>query len=859
MEEIDHFILAEEIEPYAVLPGLLSGPALNAVRAYIASYTAEGDTILDPFAHTDGAARVALKLGRKAILSDLSPITTFAARTLHSTITEQQMAYSLVRLAEGTKLDTSLREHICELYASVCPSCQGPVTVSHFVWSRDENKPIAKSYFCPLCQPTGGSERLATEPASQRDIEVAHRFEPKGFHYWFVLDRLKPSAGAQMALSKQALDMYTPRNLYALVTILMQIESAFDNPLQQDFLKLVLLDCMDRCAKTNVINAAAHAARSTPTPEPSRLRVPARFMERNVWETFEGMHRLLASQILLRRQEGYASRVASHVEQITWRGPSHSTNQLPNLYITQEMARYLTNEIPEGSVDLVITEPPRPERMEYLALSYVWSGWLFGSGRTQIFEHVHATRAKADWHAYFKASVSSLRGLSHAVREDGAIVLSFSSRDLTRCIALILAGVSAGLRLRRVLHLPAEGADTRDGPFPSKRMDDYVLEFRRVSSTNSSRRGTHTPATVSPRTPPVEPKAHKVPDLEHAFLAAVMHSAKALLSRRGEPTQYRWIVLACYEHLATEGLLNDALATFREEEDVFGTVRQFTDEIVHRCLRSHFLRVSEEDGPASEALWWLSRRPVGVVPISDQVEMAVYNILSTSKRTTKESIAQTIFGLFSGLLTPETGWIEDCIDSYATRDAFSNLLLRPEDSLAQRTLEHNEMVATLAQLGHEFGFKVWIGQKLHKAKRNGETLASLLSEAERNFGPESLLGGPNAAQIDVVWYEYGKHIYTFDVEWTTAFSEPVTTRGQSSQPVRRFLVVPEERVPLIHAKLARYPWLRKAIEEAPWEFIKFRHLAAFAKAETERSEFSLNKIAGLNPPVEQDAAQLRLL
>ncbi|MCL5959738.1 MAG: hypothetical protein M1358_10580 [Chloroflexi bacterium] len=239
--------------------------------------------------------------------------------------------------------------------------------------------------------------------------------------------------------------------------------------------------------------------------------------------------------------------------------------------------------------------------------------------------------------------------------------------------------------------------------------------------------------------------------------------------------------------------------------------------------------------------------------------MAVYNVLGTSEGTTKEAVIRSILGLFAGPLAPDQGWIEDCIESYAKHDGSRNLILRTEDALKTRTQEHNQMVAALVQLGHEFGFRVWISRDQQRAEWSGKPLAALLADTERNFGPESLLGGLNSPQIDVVWYGQGKLTYVFQVEWTTVFGDALLAADHSTPSVRRFLVVPEERVSLISAKLARYPWMSRAIGETGWEFVKYQHLMASMANEQERNLFGFGKIVGLRPPIEQSTAQLKLL
>jgi hypothetical protein len=122
-------------------------------------------------------------------------------------------------------------------------------------------------------------------------------------------------------------------------------------------------------------------------------------------------------------------------------------------------------------------------------------------------------------------------------------------------------------------------------------------------------------------------------------------------------------------------------------------------------------------------------------------------------------------------------------------------------------------------------------------------------------GPQEVL-----EEVDCIWYVRGRGAFLFDVEWMAAFDEPVVRRGpriETSDALVRFLVLPDERVPLARLRLERSPTLRKRLEEDNWHILRWssvRHLHASERA----SLASLAPLLGLDPQVERSEDQMAL-
>ena len=85
--------------------------ASNVVAEYIEHYTQTGDTVADPFCGTGVTAIEALRLGRKAVVSDINPLASF--------ITEQNCRKISIEaaLAEFDALESLVKPEIVQYYA----------------------------------------------------------------------------------------------------------------------------------------------------------------------------------------------------------------------------------------------------------------------------------------------------------------------------------------------------------------------------------------------------------------------------------------------------------------------------------------------------------------------------------------------------------------------------------------------------------------------------------------------------------------------------------------------------------------------------------------------------------------------
>ena len=825
--DIAHFIPPEDSTFPGALGRFLSPMPANVMEAYISSYTAPGDVVLDPFAHTDSLARSAANLGRRAILSDLNPLTAFVARTTLLPVTGHEIQLAVTRIAAGKQAEETLSAHLDGLYATYCPHCGAQAVASEFLWERRVNGPVAKRCLCTACAGERGREPRVG-PVTAEDLDRLRAIEPRGFHYWFLTDRLARGGEEHAELAEQMLALYTPRNAYALATLLRHIEGSGLGPNMQSVLKLALLDCLCACSRLE----PEHPADGSTTE--IDLKPPSHYRERNVWRWFTDACRTLQRRFELRGAEASPPRLAASVERLLAPSEYSRLGNPPNTVVLDKAARALHKHVPADAVSLVLAAPPGPAHGQFLCLSYLWTGWLFGAEHVKAIEQIPCSRRPMDWGAYYRALGGALRGFGPSLREGAAVVFLVEASSHRQCEAIVLSGVAAGLELRRVLCQPKERKEAAN---PEK-ATRYQVEFRKPP------RGQIRSFVAA---------AGRAVAVETAVRRETEQAVRDVLALRAEPTPSVWLRAGVLEHLGRTGLLFDLLAA-REFDGlaVAELVARETEDALERAKRRRVVVAVV----APDKTWELARPPHDAPALGDRVEWAVYNLLSTSRATTIQNAQRVIYGLFPGHATPDAGWVEECVCAYARQRPDGTWALREEDRLATRLDQHTALVSTLVALGRRFGYRIWVGREEQKRPLAGRRLGDLLDKFERFASPATLFGGPQAADVDVIWYDEGLSLWLFEVEWTAMLHLPVIGRRLPAKG-RRFLVVADERAPLIKSRLRRAPWLAHHIRLDGWHFVKYSQLLSFAAA-TDCTPQALGSIVGLETESVSTQGQLDL-
>ena len=166
-----------------------------------------------------------------------------------------------------------------------------------------------------------------------------------------------------------------------------------------------------------------------------------------------------------------------------------------------------------------------------------------------------------------------------------------------------------------------------------------------------------------------------------------------------------------------------------------------------------------------------------------QWEKAVIGVLTRNYQITYDDIIQEIFIKFPNSLTPDTSDIKTVLETYAEKIKGGKWRLKP--LVRQRENEHDSIVENVCILGEKCGFEVY-----------GDT-TKRRSKLTFNFPKRNI---ERIQEIDALWYKDGKIQYAFEVENSTGNTEAIVRGANITYPVKRIIIIPEERESLLLKK-----------------------------------------------------------
>jgi hypothetical protein len=553
---------------------------------------------------------------------------------------------AVAHLGDSLKQGIPLRSYLEGLYSTTCPACLRPAVADFFVWDREQDAPAEKHVRCSGCDWDGRADVGTEDRARLASVPVQE------MHYHYVLDRVAPRGqdGAIRTRLESLLQLYSPRNLYALAELTRKIEGFFPGGPQHQALTIMLLDCLDRCSSLAPVPGSKARQRG--------LSRPRRFVERNVWHAFE------EAIGRLRGHPGSETLTLSDtLEEFQTLGPDWDG------LVAEGLVRDLPRYVPPRYIHLIVLSPPALDSAVW-SLSYLWAAWLLGAEAAAPLRPLLRQRTP-DPAWYARVMSGSMRTLAGLLRDEGRLVLVLTGQRPVVVEALLLAASSARLG---VASLVQSGSN-------------YRLEL--------------TP--TFPELPPAgEDRAVAVSEV--AFEAQIREAAVAAACEairvRGEPLPWPTLHAAIYKCLAEVGLL----ARTQDSEETAPSGLDFVAEQVESALEDASLeRVEKRDD--GETLWWLTDPSGAESPLSDRVEVAAYEILRDSLSMKEADFDISIFEQFPGILTPEAELVAVCLRAYGAESSPGYWQIRSEDLREARRAERETMIRSLLALGEKLGYR----------------------------------------------------------------------------------------------------------------------------------------------------------
>ncbi len=767
---------------------------LSLAETFAGAYAPHRGLVLDPLAHPASAADAAERADRRGIARSREPLGAWARGVVANAPASDEIIAAFERVADSALIGTPHRVAMRELYGSRCATCRAPVVVEAFLWERDAPVPSKKAFRCGVCARDGRA--LLIEPVDQDDEERTRRLEPRGMAYWQFVERFGPDPAAA-ALGESVASLYTPRNVTALMATLRAIETAADaSPEAQALLRLCLLETIVSGSRLNAV--AGHGAPLRIEKGRARRGHAAQTRETNVWLEYERTVREL---------------VAWLVQQ-----PARSRNVV---------------ELEAGDADLVLCQAPVEDPLG--GWSTVASALLLGAKTLRPIETGEGRLASRE--RLLRQLRAALIEGHRASASGAAAVVYVPHADAATLAAVVLAGAGAGYRLRTILYqrdaLP--GAYGAGAAAATCDFDRDVPLLRDQSTADGAQ-------------------------IEDAIRDGVRDAFLA----RGEPIREDLAASAALQALSAEALLAPlALARAGGVSELELFLDHFRSALADG-RRNGLQKVTLSTDP--EEIAYVVKDANDASPLDDRVEWAVWGVLSATREVDTRSLLKRTYALFRGVETPDRELIERCIASYAVQSEEGRWRLADVDALVARQASQAQVVADLIDAGHRLGFKVHVGRDLQRRaapashQERGRTLVELMTDAERLSGPAKSVRGPADALafVDCVWYDRGRMVFLWQVEWTARLHRSVVSLGEAipdDDRVFRFLAVADERTGLLQDRLQRSPALADVVRRRGWRFVKWHPLRRFL-ADGEASLDGLEPVLGLEPAVEQSGHQL---
>ncbi len=418
------------------------------------------------------------------IVTANNPIARLLIEVAATPPTSAELRTVLSTLAAIRVRDERLEPHITALYQTGCPNCEALIGAEAFLWEREATDPYGRIIHCPHCDTSGEF------PSTDADILRARKFTAGGLHHSRALERVAPLNDPDRIHVEEALNVYPPRAVYALLTLVNKLDVLNLSPEQDRYLAAILLSAFDK-ANTLWPHPIARG-------RPRQLTIPPTYRENNIWLALE-----------------------SAVEQLAAHGDLVPISYWPvlppedgGICIFEGRIRDLAEQLSGIELAAVLTAFPRPNQA-FWSLSALWAGWLWGPEAVEHFKSV-LRRRRYDWAWHAAAIQAALESLKPALVDDLSILGIIGEAEPGFVTAILLAAFQADLQLEDIALLAEKKV--------------INIHWKAFQPGNKS-----------------EVRASTLTD-------TIKNSGRDYLISRGEPSNYLQLHTAILEELARENL-----------------------------------------------------------------------------------------------------------------------------------------------------------------------------------------------------------------------------------------------------------------------------------------------------------------
>jgi len=435
----------------------------NIIRDFILQYTNKDEIVIDPFCGSGISITESVFTGRKVIGIDINPSSIFITRQMINKI-----PMKLIR-QEFSKFESEIKGVINSFY--VVKREDKKFIGTHFIW---ENGKLTEVWFKNDIK----ARTKVIEKPIEDDLELALSFSYNKIPYDYPKDNFFQNSRISTNRENHIYDLFNPRNLMALSLLIDRIEKIENNDVRELF-KFCFTGSVGQASKMVFIvkrrGKFNGKSRKTERKEVGSwvigYWIPKENFEINVWNCFENRYRKILKAKRGLEYKKYVINEANNFEELL---------DTKNLLLINAPSQKVLKEIPNNSVDYVITDPPHGNRQPYLELSMMWNSWLKKdvNYKDEIVISESKDRTK-DIHNYYKLLNEVFAEIERILKPNHYFSLMFNSLDDETWINLITNTNKLNFELEKIetLEYSANSVvqDTRGAGLKT----DFILTFRK--------------------------------------------------------------------------------------------------------------------------------------------------------------------------------------------------------------------------------------------------------------------------------------------------------------------------------------------------------------------------------------------
>jgi putative DNA methylase len=461
----------------------------NVFEQLVQNFSKENEIVLDPFCGGGVTIYESIRKGRKVIGCDLNPLSIFVVRNMVKkniltpdfiTAIDDLRKYLVFLNGSFMQFNYEGLEHQtewCEVAFKVkCNVCNEPTLLSNDLKTKNGfykcmNPKCAthltqkKAIEARNCERIGLEYLFLVNNYSQGK-KIVKKFEQQDFerlnaHIEFLNSEIKkekikiPTDKIPLdwdrqfedGLAKKGIynfqDLFTERNLLIVSLLLNKIKSYSKN-LSDDKYELLRMIFSNTVKDTNIMaftNETWQGGKPT-TWSKHAYWIPSQFCEVSILPSFEKSIQRIISSLKFNNTQKYEVATATSFSDLTGK----------NLLLYNKPVAF--TDIPENSVDAIITDPPYGSNVQYLELSHFWFVWnkdLYDTAPDFKLEAVSNrkkgfTGAKT-MYDYENNLYNVFSKSFQVLKPNRYMVLTFNNKDVSAWLGLLFSIFKSGFTL----------------------------------------------------------------------------------------------------------------------------------------------------------------------------------------------------------------------------------------------------------------------------------------------------------------------------------------------------------------------------------------------------------------------------